>query len=70
MTKIKCWVCNRLREPSTWAGFGVVLTSALGGIQLASMLPAPYSTYAIAAVALCIICGAVAVLLGEKNENK
>jgi len=58
--KVKCWVCNRLREPSTWAGFSVPIGT------LGTQVPAPYST---AAFITSAVCACMAVLLGEGHND-
>ena len=54
--KIKCAICARLKEPSTWAGFAAPL-----GV-LGTQVPAPYSSVAYGIAAACSM---LAVLLGE-----
>jgi hypothetical protein len=58
MSKAKCWICSRLHEPSTWAGFAVPL-GALG-----SQIPYPQNVFINIAGAMCVC---LAVLLGEKK---
>ena len=47
------WLKRRLAEPSTWAGLATIVTGA-------AAVAAPYSWIA-------IVCGAIALLLGEKS---
>lgn len=59
MTKktITCWICKRLHEGSTWAGFAVPL------LAWATQVPYPQNYMINAAAALC---GMMAVLLKDK----
>lgn len=58
--KIKCAVCARLKEPSTWAGFAAPL-----GV-LGTQIPAPYTYIAYGIAAMCSV---LAVLLGEGSHE-
>lgn len=58
MTKVTCWLCHRLREPSTWAALSVPF--ATWGTQM----PTPYSYYIFSVSSLC---GIAAIILGEKK---
>ena len=51
------WVAERLKEPSTWAGFGVVL----GAVATAFPSVAYYAGGAAA------VCGAIAGVVKEAN---
>lgn len=58
--KIKCWVCHRLSEPSTWAALAVPLGT------FATQIPKPYSYIAYSFTAMCAAAG---IILGEDTNE-
>jgi hypothetical protein len=57
---IECYVCLRLKEPSTWVTFGATL-----GLW-ADKMPEPYSYYIYSVAALC---GVLGILLQEGKHD-
>lgn len=61
LRRTKCWLCYRLREPSTWVAIAVPIGT------LGTQIDKPYSTAAFVASAVCSCLG---VILGEdRNGN-
>lgn len=59
--KIRCWVCQRFKEPSTWAALSVPIMTY--GSQVHD------DDYSNLAFALGGLCGILAVILGERPRR-
>lgn len=61
MAQFKCYACARLREASTWAGFGVALGAAVPMLD--------HGTIRTALICAIALCGCAAALLRGGNGD-
>ncbi len=64
--KVKCWICNRFREPSTWVSIGAALGVLAG--QLTGLSDESLRNWLFGAAAACGIAGII--LSDGKNAAK